>query len=302
MQAFRSVAPRAPITIDGAVFPVKDEILGATTGLSLPIPGEFDGQTVGVSYTASAHRPTYAIGRALDPAEPGRARPDDVFLGSVRLSWSYSNAFRPLYGISAERGVFLALSSDFAGAATGSDASLLTIDARAIGYLPAPWFRHHVFALALTGGAATGSFPGRGYYYSGGYYQQNTFDAVTTGLRQSAFVLRGYPPGTFFGRQFNLVNLEYRFPLIWPDRGLATLPAFLHGAWGTLFADYGGAYDHIEPGDYLAPFHLGVGAELNVEFTLGYFVDSGLRFGIAKGFGEFAYPGVHTYVVVAASF
>lgn len=302
MQAFRAVAPRFPIEIGGVLYPVKDEILGATTGLSFPILGEFDSQTVSLSYTASANRPSYAIGRALDPVSDSRARPAEVFLGSVRVSWSYSSAFRPLYGISAERGVFLAVSSDFAGRPTGSEASLVTVDARAIGYVPAPWLRHHVFAVALTGGAATGSFPGRGYYYSGGYVAQDTFDAVTTGLRQSAFVLRGHQPGKYVGRQFNLVNLEYRFPLIWPDRGVATLPAFLHGMWGTLFADYGGAYDRIDPNDWLEPFNLGIGAELNLDFTLGYFIDSGLRLGFAKGYGDFAYPGVHTYAVVAASF
>jgi hypothetical protein len=302
MQAFRSVAPRQSITLENTAYPVKDEILGVTTGLSYPMLGEFDSQTVAVSYTASANRPSYAIGRALDPVATSLARPEEVFLGSVRVSWSYSNSFRPLYGISPERGVFLALSSDFAGAPTGSEASLITVDARAIGYLPAPWFRHHVFALALTGGAASGSFPGRGYYYSGGYIQQNTFDAITTGLRQSAFVIRGYEPAAFVGSQFNLANLEYRFPLVWPDRGVVTLPAFLHGAWGTLFADYGGAYYRIDPNDWLAPFHLGVGAEVNLEFTLGYFIESALRLGVAKGFGEHAYPGVHTYAVVAASF
>jgi hypothetical protein len=302
MQAFRAIAPRGPIDIDGTQFPVRDEIVGATTGISYPILGEFDSQTVSVSYTASANRPSYSIGRALEPYADSRARPDEVFLGSVRVAWSYSNAFRPLYGISAERGVFLALSSDFAGTPTGSDATLVAIDARAIGYLRAPWLQHHVFALALSGGAATGSFPGRGYYYSGGYAEQNTFDAVTTGLRQSAFVLRGFPPAAFVGRQFNLANLEYRFPIVWPDRGVSTLPAFFHGAWGTLFGDYGGAYDRIDPNDLLGPFHLGVGAELNFEFTIGYFLDSSLRLGFAKGFGDHAIGGVQTYAVVAASF
>jgi hypothetical protein len=302
IQAFRALAVRGPISIDGQTYPVRDEILGATTGISYPILGEFDSQTVSLSYTVSANRPSYAIGRALEPYADSRARPGEVFLGSVRVGWSYSNAFRPLYGISAERGVFLSLSSDFAGTPTASDATLVAVDARAIGYLRAPWLQHHVFALALSGGAAAGSFPGRGYYYSGGFAETNTFDDVTTGLRQSAFVLRGFPAGAFVGRQFNLANLEYRFPILWLDRGVSTLPAFFHGTWGTFFADYGGAYDEIDPKDLLAPYHLGIGGELNFEFTLGYFLETGFRLGIAKGFGDAAISGTQTYAVVAASF
>jgi hypothetical protein len=88
----------------------------------------------------------------------------------------------------------------------------------------------------------------------------------------------------------------------WPERGVSTLPAFFHGAWGTLFADYGGAYDRIDSHDVLSPFHLGIGGELNFEFTLGYFLDSGLRLGLAKGFGDHAIGGIDSYAVVAASF
>ena len=32
-----------------------------------------------------------------------------------------------------------------------------------------PWARHHVVAAALSGGSAAGSYPSRGYFFTGGY-------------------------------------------------------------------------------------------------------------------------------------
>ena len=64
---------------------------------------------------------------------------------------------------------------------------------------------------------------------------------------KGAFVLRGYPPGAFVGRQYNLANLEYRFPIGWIERGASTLPFFVHGISGALFGDYGGAFDKFDP-------------------------------------------------------
>jgi hypothetical protein len=191
-----------------------------------------------------------------------------------------------------------------------SDGTLATFDARFAGYLKAPWFRHHVFALGLAGGSAGGDLARRGFYATGGYADTpDLFTAVTDALFQGSYVLRGYPPGAFVGKQYNLLNLEYRFPFSlggrdigWVDRGVSTLPVFLHGFWGVLFADYGGSYDVIDPHDPLAPFHLGVGAEVNASFTLGYFLDTGLRVGWAKGLSQGAVAGSQTYVVVAASF
>lgn len=302
LTGFRSVSPRAPLTaLDGSL-PVRDETLGITTAISYPMPGEFDAQSVSFSYTASSHKPTYAIGALNDPYTDTLSRPTETFLGSLRVGWTYTNAYRPLYGVSNERGFSLQLITDFAGPATGSNGTLFAVEGRATGYLLAPWLPHHVFALALSGGSAGGSFAQSDYYYKGGFVDTNAFDTITNGIRQGGFVLRGYPAFAFFGREYNLANLEYRFPIAWFDRGISTLPLFLHGVNGTLFADYGGAYNQLDLSHPLRMYHLGVGGEILVSFTLGYFLETGFRVGWAKGLSDGAVAGSQTYLVFAASF
>jgi hypothetical protein len=313
VSGFRDIAPRSPFTNGTNTIAVRDNLLGITTGIGYFLPGEFDSQNVGLSYTASSHTPSYQLDRLADPYLDTLSRPSNSFTSSVRLAWQYSNAFRPALGVSNERGFTLSVSSDFAGPATGSNTTLAAFDGRAIVYVPAPWLSHHAFALALSGGAASGSFARSGFYYTGGFADSNTWDAIVSGIRQSAFVLRGYPPGAFVGRQYNLGNLEYRFPIAWIERGVSTLPFFAQGISGTLFADYGGAYDRLDTNDLFSKYHLGLGAEIRVGFTLGYFIDTGFRLGWAKSFGcrtdaecaksdKSSGSGSQTYFVVAASF
>lgn len=303
IEASRSIVPAPSVVVEGKTIAVRDEVLTASTGLSYTLPGEFDSQTVSLAYSASHYASNLpAAASPLDPDALPVSTPFEGFLGSVHAGWSYSNAYGSLYGIGNERGFSLSASSDFADLATGSQRTLLAFQGRAIGYLLAPWLSHHVFALALSGGASTGTFPVGGLYYSGGFADQNALDAAVNGAVQSAFVLRGYPPGAFFGRQYNLANLEYRFPIAIIERGVSTLPFLLRTLAGTVFCDYGGAYDEIDAKDPLRAYHVGLGGELSLAFTLGYFLDTGLRFGVAKGFGAFAVPGLQSYLVAAATF
>ena len=121
-------------------------------------------------------------------------------------------------------------------------------------------------------------------------------------LRQSAFRLRGYNPGQFAGNDFNLVNVEYRAPLWYPDRGISTLPVFLRSLSGAAFLDYGAAYDRLDLNDPLALFHAGVGAELWLDLFVGYFISANLRFGVAKGLDSKAPSGMQTYSGASSAF
>ena len=46
-----------------------------------------------------------------------------------------------------------------------------------------------------------------------------------------------------FGDQFHVVNAEYRFPIMWIERGVDTFPLYLRRLHGNLFVDYGGAFN-----------------------------------------------------------
>jgi outer membrane protein assembly factor BamA len=297
MELYRDLRASQSITTPNQTIAVRDDSVGATAGVDYVLPGEHDFQEVGFSYTASAHRPRYDIGSLNDPFTETLSRPTDSFFGTVRLSWRFSNAYAPLYGVSNERGLTLSAATDFGSPATGSDSTLAGVTGRATGYLPMPWLSHHALALGLSAGIGGGSYP---LFQTGGFADQSPFDAVRSGLRQTAFVLRGFPYGAFAGRQYNLANLEYRFPIVWIERGVSTLPAFVHGVSGALFADAGGAYDHLDMHDLLSQYHLGVGVELRATFAFGYFIETEFRFGVANGFGDKG--TLQTYLVAAANF
>jgi hypothetical protein len=116
-------------------------------------------------------------------------------------------------------------------------------------------------------------------------------------------VLRGYPSFAFSGPQYHLFNAEYRFPILNLDRGLSTLPLFLQRFSGNVFADYGGAFYDLDPDRWHEQFHLGVGAELWIDFTFGYVVPANLRVGHARGVADSAAAaGGQTYAVLAVPF
>ena len=260
------------------------------------LPGEHDFEEFAFSYTASAHRPRYDLGPLNDPFSQVLSRPTDTFLAIERSAFRFSNAFQPLYGVSNERGFTLSLSTDFGNTATGSDTTLAGFTGRATGYLPMPWLKHHALAVGLSGEIGGGGYPSFGKAAR----RQSPFDAVRTGLRQTAFLLRGFPYDAFAGRQYNLANVEYRFPIVWVERGVSTLPVFWHGLSGTLFSDYGGAYDHINPNDLLGQYHLGLGGELRLTLAFGYFIETEFHLGWAHGSGQLGTS--QTYFVAAAAF
>jgi hypothetical protein len=300
--AFRSSAPRRGY-VYGDVQPVVREYLtGVTTGVSFGMPGEFDLQSVSLTYTVAEFNAHLPVGTRADPYATVTVDPDQGFLGLVRLGYVYSNVEGMGWGISAEKGVVVSLTADVADPAIGSDSTLSAFNGVLAGYVPMPWLRHHVLAAALSGGAAVGSYARRGLYATGGYLDGlSILDGFRSGLRQGAFVLRGYEPAQFIGTHYNLLNLEYRFPIAYVDRGVSTLPAFLRTVSGALFADYGGAYDVLDLDDPWSAYHLGVGGEFWFDVVLGYHVGGTIRWGLAKGLDDEA-PGWQNYLVVSSAF
>ena len=110
------------------------------------------------------------------------------------------------------------------------------------------------------------------------------------------------PPGQFVGSHFNLLNVEYRTPLWYVDHGVSTLPFFMRTLSGTVFFDYGAAYNRLDLRDPLELFHAGVGAELWLDLFVGYYVSGNLRLGVAKGLDSTAPSGLQTYTVLSSAF
>lgn len=298
---FRAASPRNNYRY-GDQRPVTTEHLtGITTGVSWGAPGEFDGQNMALSYTIANYTRDLPVGTLANPYSLVTVTPDRGYIAVVRLGYGYSNAQGTAYGISAEKGFSLGVGVDEADPAIGSESTLTAIGGVLTAYQLLPWGQHHVLALGLSGGTSTGSYARRGLYGTGGFVDQTLYDAYTSVVRQSSFVLRGYSPGQFVGTAYNLLNLEYRFPLLYADRGISTLPVFLRTLSGVLFFDFGGAYDNLDRNHPFRVLHGSVGGELWLDTITGYFVQSNLRLGLARGLDAQAL-GWKSYVVAVSGF
>ena len=301
LSGFRSSTPRNDYSYSDQKPPIIEHLTGVATGVSLYAGGDNEAQYAALSYTAAEFATKLPLGLP-DPYAPLPLEPHRGFLGLLHLGYSYSNAESTNYAISLERGFSLSVGTDYADRVIGSETSVTSFSAVATGYLKLPWARHQVLAVALSGGTGGGTYPRRGLFSIGGFGDVPLVDAFRSNLRQSGFRLRGYKPGQFPGNDFNLVNVEYRTPLWYADRGVSTLPVFLRTLSGAVFFDYGAAYDRIDLKDPLALFHAGVGAEMWVDLFVGYYMSTNLRLGFAKGLDSTAPHGVQSYTVLSSAF
>ena len=298
---FRSASPRNDYRYGNQRPLTTEHLTGISTGLSWGVPGEFDSQSVSLSYTIANYTRELPVGTRADPFSLVTVDADRGYLAVLRLGYGYSNVQGSTYGISAEKGFSIGIGLDEAAHALGSESTLTAFGGVFTGYQLMPWARHHVLALGLSGGTSLGSYSRRGLYSTGGFVDESLYDTYNSIIRQSAFVLRGYEPGQFIGTAYNLLNAEYRFPLLYADRGLSTLPVFLRTVSGVVFFDYGGAYNKLDPDKPFAQLHGSLGGEVWIEGVTGYFLNSNLRLGVAHGLDNDAH-GFQTYAVLVSGF
>jgi hypothetical protein len=303
-RVFRYVAPRTfyPYPIDDTEVTFTEYQLGASSLLSYDFPSAFDYQNVQLWYTLAHWQHDDPLEDELDPFAPRTYQPESGLIGVIHFEYGFSNARASALAISSEAGFSVNVAADLADPAWGSESTLTAFSARFTGYLGMPWLRHHVLAFGLSGAASAGTYTRYGLYSTGGFADTPPFDSLTTSFPQSSFVLRGYEPGQFVGSNYNLANLEYRFPIAYVDRGISTLPGFLRTLSGTLFLDWGGTYEVLDMDDPFEAFHVGVGFELWLNFVLEYQSTANVRLGFARGLDSAAPDGIQTYFVAAAQF
>lgn len=301
LSGFRSATPRNDYTYSERRPPIVEHLTGVSTGISLFAPGDNEPQYLSLSYTVAQFAAKLPL-RSPNPYAPLPSEPHRGWLGLLHLGWGYSNAESTNYSIGPERGFQISVGTDYADSVLGSETTLTSFSASMTGYLSMPWARHHVLAVALSGGTAGGTYPRRGLFSIGGFADLPLLDSFRSNLRQSGFRLRGYKPGQFAGNDYNLLNVEYRAPIWYADRGVSTLPVFLRTLSGAVFFDYGAAYDRIDLQDPLEHFHGGVGAELWVDLFVSYYISANLRLGFAKGLDSTAPSGLQSYTVLSSAF
>jgi hypothetical protein len=148
-------------------------------------------------------------------------------------------------------------------------------------YFTPPWARLHALAFLYAGGVGIGDK--RSIFGLGGFEHQDLVRALFYQRRQCCLFLRGYPQGFVRGDQFHLFSLEYRAPLLTIERGYYTFPLYLRRIHGAIFSDVGNAFfGDLSSNGWL----VGTGVELRLDFKVGYYYESQVQFGIAKGLSK----------------
>ncbi|GEM_PF-571679 len=107
-------------------------------------------------------------------------------------------------------------------------------------------------------------------------------DAFELGGPYGPFVLRGFAPGAFSGKQAVSLGVQYDFELFSLERGLGGWPVFFDDVGARLFVDAGMAGDELK----VEELKVGFGAELSLAVTLGYGRRITVRAGVAQALGE----------------
>ena len=228
------------------------------------------------------------------PQDPLPAPADLPQSSGLGVSLEYVQIRAYAYSVSPEKGTILALTAKAATPALGADYTTSTLTWHWTQYLPMPWLEHHVLVARYTGGMGWGDPAQRTLFGLGGFGTQDYLDAIVNGTVTYGSSLRGYAPNATVGDHYHLLNLEYRLPLFWINRGLWTIPFLARRVWGTVFADWGLAYFGNPGWKILKDFRLGLGAELLLELVLGYELPMTLRIGYAYGLDE---GGGHRYYI-----
>jgi hemolysin activation/secretion protein len=134
-----------------------------------------------------------------------------------------------------------------------------------------------VLALRVGGGFTLGRPAFRLSFAVGGFPDANLLDLVRTNVA----VLRGYPDNAFTGRSFAQANLEYRVPLLTPQRGFRSLPVFIRHLHGTVFLDAA----HAWSGAFrLRDAKTGAGVALGADTYLAHRLPLTVSVALARGF------------------
>lgn len=300
---FRSAVPTRDFRISDRQPLLAEQTISWSNALSYSLPRTFDRFDFSFAYTVSRVEGARPIGAALDPQtqvtidSPVRGQ-----VGLVGASFSYSNFEYYLYSVGPARGFSLYARASYGGQETASDFKLYSFAYSIARYMRVPWHRDHTFGLSLQGAISGGNYPRREFYYVGGYVDLPLLDVLRNSVFQGGFVLRGYPPFSYGGRQYYLANAEYRAPLWLAERGLSTLPLYLSRVSGAVFVDYAGAFNDFDTTQWSKLFHYSYGAEVLVDTVAGYFVGTTSRFGYARGASSEAYKGGQFYFILSSQF
>lgn len=243
----------------------------------------------------SSSGPGFTIGtrfRRLEPSSLGPAK-QSVGVG-LSLAHSFWVKTHPKYDVIV-RGTELGVSYTYYPKLLGSSDNYFTGVAELQQYAPAPWGGGHRAFLKARYGHTEGTSRINSYFEGGG--------EVIFSPGPGAFLNRGFQPASFYGRRMFNVSLEYRFPIVFIDRGFGLWPLFLKNIEGALVADTTTADWGLHTStsvDFFKLFYTSAGFELKSQCKLTYYLPTILRMGIYHAFNGLGRGGQNVYVTFGA--
>jgi Tol biopolymer transport system component len=289
VRVFRSLTGRSDLVVGDRRRRWIAENIGVELGVSHGFGALFAAHALDFDYALVHVDKARPFGGLLDPNDPPPTVPELGFIPSAGVAYRYSDVQRETYDISPSRGRNFTVRVDATDPIMGRDLRSVALRLSGRQFLPMPWWDHHVLAIQYRGGIAGGDAGRIGVFSVGGFPDEAAFpslyDFALFGAvpALSGTALRGYPQGFRSGRQFHLFQAEYRFPVLAPEWGLATLPYYLRRLHASIFSDTGNAFSTPEP---LSKFVVGVGAELFTTLEISYRFFLTLRLGVARGLSE----------------
>jgi hypothetical protein len=309
-----TVIPRGGYNVNGKDTTYDEYNNSVSTGVSYSHNEAFASHSLALSFTVAGFTGKLPVGTNADPYSPVIRDPPRGMMNVLHAGYSFGNVEGSYPASGPYRGVALGVGLDYASTHLGSSYDLRGVNGSITGYVPMPWRGRHTLAMRLAGAIVDSDYPRGGAYVVGGYdLDANPLpSAVLSGVFNGSFVLRGYPPRAYVGSEYLLTNLEYRFPIAYPDRGISTVPVYLRRIDGNLFVDYGGAFNSLNlrgarffhHGAILdvPELHTSIGAELWLGLTLGYLMNTQIRIGYAYGFSAEAVKHGQPYFVASSAF
>ncbi len=227
-----------------------------------------------VRYTSSTLAAFNGSTDQFNCAECPRPIEGTVARRALHFGWNFNNARTYGYSISRESGAAFRTTVESAPEAFGSDATTGAAAADARVYLHAG-SRHSALAVRAAGAASWGDSRRRRVFSASGSGPQ--FDGFDIGT-DAIGLLRGFDAASLVGDRAMVVNVDFRFPLRYVQRGLGTFPLFLRTMHGALFADAGNAWtDSFRA----AELRRSLGAEVSLDTVVGYALPVTFTSGVA---------------------
>jgi Tol biopolymer transport system component len=280
---FRRVTPRNGFVVNGRRRPFVEDAYGGRLTIAQVIPRSFHSNRISASYGLTWTRSLSSFNGTLSPNFPPPIVPATGLNADIGLSWTYNDARRHLYDYTPSEGRTLGAAMSFAHPGIGSQFKSIRTSWFIRRFIEMPWAQHHVLAFRYGGGAGEDSRGERGMFSLGGFPDTSLIEQLFNFEQLGGVALRGYPAFSIVGDRFQLLQTEYRFPLTRVLRGPGTVPVFFDRMYGLIFFDFGDAY--FGPLDFDS-FRKGAGAEILMDFTLGYSQPYSLRVGFAYGFDQ----------------